>query len=361
MGAAFSLLYPSLSLIVVDRVPETRRGAALGTFTAFFDAGVGLGAPLAGVAAALTGYEGAFLLAAAIALVCATTIAVAIAGRRRGRWPRAAPRPASARRRAASGRRGRSGRARRRAPTRRCRSRSGCGRVTASTQTHSPSGMRSRWTVRSTLMKRNSPPVEDGADPVADVGDDQRPLQRRGLLAGDEREPASASRPSPAPARGSRRSAPATPSPCGSRRPARSRKNSGTEPCSGPGGGSPGRSAPRAGRARAVRIRQPRARISSCSPSRSEASTSWTRRPGRTTLASTSTGPIGTGRRISKVTRPTWKLVGVRRAASISRPISAEGGPACWAPGSQGPRVSSVATEAVAVALVEGTRARGAS
>ena len=48
MGAAFSLLYPSLSLIVVERVPETRRGAALGTFTAFFDAGVGIGAPLAG-------------------------------------------------------------------------------------------------------------------------------------------------------------------------------------------------------------------------------------------------------------------------------------------------------------------------
>ena len=68
MGAAFSLLYPSLSLIVVDRVPETRRGAALGTFTAFFDAGVGFGAPLAGIAAALTSYEGAFLLAAAIAL-----------------------------------------------------------------------------------------------------------------------------------------------------------------------------------------------------------------------------------------------------------------------------------------------------
>ena len=58
MGAAFSLLYPSLSLIVVDRVPETRRGAALGTFTAFFDAGVGLGAPLAGIAAAITELRG---------------------------------------------------------------------------------------------------------------------------------------------------------------------------------------------------------------------------------------------------------------------------------------------------------------
>jgi MFS family permease len=78
MGAAFSLLYPSLSLIVVGRVPWTRRGAALGTFTAFFDAGVGFGAPLAGVAAALTGYEGAFLLAAAIALVSCATIALTI-------------------------------------------------------------------------------------------------------------------------------------------------------------------------------------------------------------------------------------------------------------------------------------------
>ncbi len=79
MGAAFSLLYPSLSLIVVGRVSERRRGAALGTFTAFFDAGVGLGAPLAGVAAALTSYEGAFLLSAAIALVAAATIALVIA------------------------------------------------------------------------------------------------------------------------------------------------------------------------------------------------------------------------------------------------------------------------------------------
>jgi MFS family permease len=83
MGAAFSLLYPSLSLVVVGRVPEDRRGAALGTFTAFFDAGVGFGAPLAGVAAAIAGYEGAFLFAAAFALIAATTIVLAISGRGR--------------------------------------------------------------------------------------------------------------------------------------------------------------------------------------------------------------------------------------------------------------------------------------
>ncbi|MEX2447487.1 MAG: MFS transporter [Solirubrobacterales bacterium] len=81
MGAAFSLLYPSLSLIVVARVPQSRRGAALGTFTAFFDAGVGVGAALAGVAAVLAGYQGAFLLAAAFALLSLATIVLAISTR----------------------------------------------------------------------------------------------------------------------------------------------------------------------------------------------------------------------------------------------------------------------------------------
>jgi MFS family permease len=83
MGAAFSLLYPSLSLVVVGRVPEHRRGAALGTFTAFFDAGVGFGAPVAGIAAALASYEGAFVFAACCAVIAAATIALAISARGR--------------------------------------------------------------------------------------------------------------------------------------------------------------------------------------------------------------------------------------------------------------------------------------
>lgn len=74
MGAAFSLLNPSLMLIAVNRVSPSARGAAMGTFTAFFDAGVGIGAPLAGLAAALTDYEGAFILAAAIAVGSALLI-----------------------------------------------------------------------------------------------------------------------------------------------------------------------------------------------------------------------------------------------------------------------------------------------
>ena len=68
MGTAFSLLYPSFSLVVVNRVPDERRGVALGTFTAFFDIGVGVGAPLAGAAAAIGGYSAAFWLGSAFAI-----------------------------------------------------------------------------------------------------------------------------------------------------------------------------------------------------------------------------------------------------------------------------------------------------
>ena len=68
MGAAFSLLNPSLMLIAVGQVAERARGATMGTYTAFFDAGIGIGAPLAGLAAALTTYEGAFVLAASVAV-----------------------------------------------------------------------------------------------------------------------------------------------------------------------------------------------------------------------------------------------------------------------------------------------------
>jgi MFS family permease len=81
MGAGFALLNPSLMLIVVDQVSAAARGAALGTFTAFFDAGVGIGAPLAGLASGLISYEAAFLLASVLALASATTIYLTVHGR----------------------------------------------------------------------------------------------------------------------------------------------------------------------------------------------------------------------------------------------------------------------------------------
>jgi MFS family permease len=71
MGAAFSLLFPSLSLLAVERVPPERRGAAMGTFTACFDLGMLVGSPLVGAAAAIEGYSSAFYVAAAASLCCA--------------------------------------------------------------------------------------------------------------------------------------------------------------------------------------------------------------------------------------------------------------------------------------------------
>lgn len=75
MGAGFSLLFPSFALLVLNQVPIERRGVAMGTFTAFFDLGMGVGGPLTGAAAALGGYSAAFALAAACAL---STVIVAL-------------------------------------------------------------------------------------------------------------------------------------------------------------------------------------------------------------------------------------------------------------------------------------------
>jgi MFS family permease len=74
MGAAFSTLYPALSLHVVNQVPDDRRGAALGTFTAFFDVGMAIGSPVVGVAAALWGYEAAFWVGAGAALAASGVV-----------------------------------------------------------------------------------------------------------------------------------------------------------------------------------------------------------------------------------------------------------------------------------------------
>ena len=71
VGVGFAMLFPSLALMVVGDVGEDRRGSAMGAFTAFFDIGVGLGAPLAGATAALAGYPAVFVLGSVAALVAA--------------------------------------------------------------------------------------------------------------------------------------------------------------------------------------------------------------------------------------------------------------------------------------------------
>ena len=64
MGSGFAMLFPSLALLVLARTRPEQRGAAMGTFTAFFDIGLALGSPLVGVVAAATGYGGAFIAGA---------------------------------------------------------------------------------------------------------------------------------------------------------------------------------------------------------------------------------------------------------------------------------------------------------
>lgn len=68
MGVGFSMLFPSLALMVVGEVGEEGRGSAMGAFTAFFDVGVGLGGPIAGLTASLAGYPAVFYLSAVAAL-----------------------------------------------------------------------------------------------------------------------------------------------------------------------------------------------------------------------------------------------------------------------------------------------------
>src|SRR4051794_1454205 len=69
-----ALAVPALGLLVLTRVPAARQGAAAGLFFAFFDAGVGAGGPLTGLAARATSASGA-LGAAAAAVAGAALIA----------------------------------------------------------------------------------------------------------------------------------------------------------------------------------------------------------------------------------------------------------------------------------------------
>ena len=88
MGAGMSLLFPSLALLVVDRVDPARRGAAMGAFTAFFDLGVGLGAPFAGLVASWSGeYPPAFYVGGALCLMGAVLGWFSTRGIRQGPVP----------------------------------------------------------------------------------------------------------------------------------------------------------------------------------------------------------------------------------------------------------------------------------
>ncbi|MBW8486825.1 MFS transporter [Actinomadura parmotrematis] len=82
-GGGFTLLYPSLALITIDRAPEAERGAALGAVSSFLDLSVGV-AGLVGGAVAELSYPATFALAALLVLGSLPVVPVAARGVRRG-------------------------------------------------------------------------------------------------------------------------------------------------------------------------------------------------------------------------------------------------------------------------------------
>jgi MFS family permease len=103
LSAGQALAVPALGAIALRRSPSSQHGATAGLFFAWFDAGVGLGGPIAGLAAHLAQPPGA-LETAAVA-VALTPLVSTLAPSRAGARPRArsgrAPAPSA---RAASGR-----------------------------------------------------------------------------------------------------------------------------------------------------------------------------------------------------------------------------------------------------------------
>lgn len=67
-GLGFSLAFPSFGVEAIKRVPPANRGVALGAYTAFFDATMGLGVPSLGLVVGTFGYGAAFAVGACTAL-----------------------------------------------------------------------------------------------------------------------------------------------------------------------------------------------------------------------------------------------------------------------------------------------------
>jgi predicted MFS family arabinose efflux permease len=79
-GLGYSLVFPSLGVEAVRRVPPESRGVALGAFLGCFDLGLGASGPLTGLVASGFGLSAAFTAAAAASVV--SMALVGVAGRR---------------------------------------------------------------------------------------------------------------------------------------------------------------------------------------------------------------------------------------------------------------------------------------
>jgi MFS family permease len=77
MGAGFSLLHPSLALMVMNRTDRSRQGAAIGAYTSFWDLGLAVFGPVTGAVAAGFGYAAVFVFGAVCA-AGATAVALSV-------------------------------------------------------------------------------------------------------------------------------------------------------------------------------------------------------------------------------------------------------------------------------------------
>jgi MFS family permease len=77
MGVGFSLLHPSLALMVMNHTDKSQQGAALGAYTSFWDLGLAVWGPLTGVVASGFGYPAVFVVGAACAAAAAALALVA--------------------------------------------------------------------------------------------------------------------------------------------------------------------------------------------------------------------------------------------------------------------------------------------
>lgn len=77
MGVGFSLLHPSLALMVMNLTDGSRQGAAIGAYTSFWDLGVSIWGPLIGAVATGFGYPAVFVTGAGCA-VAAVAVALCV-------------------------------------------------------------------------------------------------------------------------------------------------------------------------------------------------------------------------------------------------------------------------------------------
>ncbi|PSL33758.1 MFS transporter [Dyadobacter jiangsuensis] len=68
-GVGFSLVFPALAVLAIQKVAPQMRGTALGAYAAFFDLSLGLAGPVAGVIAGWAGYASVYLFGAVSCLM----------------------------------------------------------------------------------------------------------------------------------------------------------------------------------------------------------------------------------------------------------------------------------------------------